>query len=192
MSGIWVVLVLAAVVASNYATNALGSQFYGKSTVKIYDLMHENIPDLSAYSELNDLLVAGLAASVIFVPQPLRILTEFADSFLLILIIRCFTIVSTILPKESGCQPQNSWIQLLKGQCYDKIFSGHISFVFLATLIYLRENLISFPVFILLNVVQASSILLTRSHYTVDVILGVVITYLVWKSKLRLSSFFRS
>lgn len=178
----WIVLILSILLLSNYCTNELGKKFYGKqeTEVKIYDILHENTPDLHDWKECNDIIVFGLVLSVFFIANPFPIVKEFLGKFLIIMLIRALTIVSTILPKHERCDPQQSWIQMIKGQCYDKVFSGHISFVLLSTLIFLRENIISVPSFLALNTAQFASIILTRSHYTVDVILGVVITYLVY------------
>jgi hypothetical protein len=174
--------ILTVLLLSNYCTNELGKNFYAKqeTEVKIYDILHENTPDLHNWREFNDLIVVGLIVSAFFIPKPFPIVKEFLGKFLLIMLVRALTIVSTILPKHEQCDPKNTWIQMVKGQCYDKVFSGHMSFVLLATLILLRENIISLSTFFLLNIAQFSSIILTRSHYTVDVILGIVITYLVY------------
>jgi hypothetical protein len=72
------------------------------------------------------------------------------------------------------------------GGCYDKIFSGHTSFVTLATLNLLDARVISAPAFWFTNLLNAALILLTRAHYTVDVILGFVISYLVFDGEYRL------
>jgi len=108
------------------------------------------------------------------------ILKEFFGKFLIILLVRALTIVSTILPKHEKCDDNLNWYDYIRGQCYDKVFSGHISFVLLLCLIMLREKILSVPTFFAILTTQFASIILTRSHYTVDVILGIVITYLVY------------
>jgi hypothetical protein len=99
---------------------------------------------------------------------------------IVILFIRALTTLSTILPKHEDCVEPDLMTLMLGGGCYDKVFSGHMSFVALFTLILLEHKNISLPMFVGLNVLQAAIILLARTHYTVDVILGFVITYLVY------------
>ena len=146
--------------------------------MEIFDILWSVTPDLHEYGKYNDIIGVGLLISFLFVPT--TIFKEFIGKFLLILLVRALTIVSTILPKHEKCDDNLTWLQMMKGQCYDKVFSGHTSFVLLATLIFLREGIINLPVFFALNLGQITSIILTRSHYTVDIILAIVITWLVY------------
>jgi hypothetical protein len=52
--------------------------------------------------------------------------------------------------------------------------------VLLATLIYLREGILGFPAFLGINIANMTGIILTRSHYTVDIVLAILITLLVY------------
>ena len=177
---LWVGLLLAFIFVSNYLTHVFGKQFYESQTNngKIFDILHEITPDLHDYRAYNDIILGLTIVSFFFVPFTL--IQEFLGKFILIMFVRALTIVSTILPKHEKCEPKLDWIQMVKGQCYDKVFSGHTAFVLLATLIFLREGIIGLPMFFLVNLLNMTSIILTRSHYTIDIILAVVITYLVY------------
>ena len=179
---LWVGIILTIIFLSNIYTHELGKWFYEqkKSEGKVFDILHEITPDLHDYKAFNDVILVGTIVSFLFVPNSLALIKEFAGKFLLIMLVRALTIVSTILPKHQKCESNLTWIHYIKGQCYDKVFSGHTAFVLLATLIYLREGILSFPVFLAINFANWSSILLTRSHYTVDIILAIVITLLVY------------
>jgi hypothetical protein len=179
-NSIWIGVVFLILLLSNYFTHELGKTFYKgeQANSKIFDVLWSVTPDMHEYGKYNDIIVIGLLISFLFVPT--MIFKEFIGKFLLILLVRALTIVSTILPKHEKCDDNLSWLQMMKGQCYDKVFSGHTSFVLLATLIFLREGIISLPVFFALNLGQITSIILTRSHYTVDIILAIVITWLVY------------
>ena len=89
-------------------------------------------------------------------------------------------LLSTVLPKHEKCTRRFSWSNCFKGQCYDKSFSGHTALVFLACLIFLREGIIPFWALCLIMTTQISLILLTRSHYTIDVVIALLFTYLVY------------
>lgn len=179
-NSIWIGVIICILFFSNYFTHELGKTFYKgeQANSKIFDTLWSITPDLHEYSKFNDIFVVGLLISFLFVPT--SIFKEFIGKFLLILLVRALTIVTTILPKHEKCNDDLTWLQMMKGQCYDKVFSGHTSFVLLATLIFLREGFISLPVFFALNLAQITSIILTRSHYTVDIVLAVVITWLVY------------
>jgi hypothetical protein len=178
----WLLLILGFLLFSNYCTNELGKNFYGYKweETKIYDILHENTPDLNEWKEVNDFIPIALIISTFFIRNPTPLIKEFLGKYLLIMAFRAITMMSTILPKHEHCDTKLTWINMIKGHCYDKVFSGHMSFVFLATLIYLREGILSLPMFFAINVAQFLSIILTRSHYTVDVLLALFITYLVY------------
>jgi hypothetical protein len=55
-----------------------------------------------------------------------------------------------------------------------------MSFTLLASLIYLREDIISPLQFWATNIFEFLAIAVTRAHYTVDLIVAFVITYLVY------------
>jgi hypothetical protein len=179
---LWLFALIAFIFFSNYATHYLGKWHYehNEPNGKIFDILHHITPDLQKYAMYNDTILVITMISFLFVPNSVSILKEFLGKFILIMFVRALTIMSTILPKQDGCSSELTWMNMFKGQCYDKVFSGHTAFVLLATLIYLRENIISFPAFLGINLANITSIILTRSHYTIDVILAVVITYLVY------------
>jgi len=179
---LWVGLILTIIFLSNLYTHELGKWFYehNDSNGKVFDILHQITPDLHDHKPYNDISLVATIVSFLFVPNSLAIIKEFAGKFLLIMFVRALTIISTILPKHEKCPSELKWYHYIKGQCYDKVFSGHTAFVLLATLIYLREGILSFPVFMAINVANWASIILTRSHYTIDIILAIVITVLVY------------
>ncbi len=179
----WILAVLVVIGISNYCTHMFGKTFYQKEEnkdVKIFDLLWHITPDLHQYRVVNDLLPLGLFLFFLMVPNVGPLLKEFFGKFLIILLVRALTIVSTILPKHEKCNDNLNWHDYILGQCYDKVFSGHISFVLLICLILLREGILSLPTFFAIVGAQFATIILSRSHYTVDVVLGIVITYLVY------------
>jgi hypothetical protein len=179
---LWVLFLSSIIVTSNYWTHELGMAFYDKTenNGKVFDLLHAVTPDFSNFKPYNDIIVSVVAFSFLFVPKGVTLFKEFATKFILIMVIRALTTISTILPKHEKCDSTPQWSRYIRGQCYDKVFSGHTSFVLLATLIYLREGVLGFPAFLGINLANITSIILTRSHYTVDIVLAVLITLLVY------------
>jgi hypothetical protein len=178
----WIGFLVGTIFLSNYLTHQWGKNFYEGQVRdgEVFDILHQITPDLHSWYGLNDIVLGLILVSFIFIPNNVSILEEFVAKFLLIMFVRALTIVSTILPKHKQCESKLGWIQMIKGQCYDKVFSGHTAFVLLATLIYQREGIIGWPLFFGLNIFNILSIILVRAHYTIDIILAIVITYLVY------------
>ena len=179
---LWVLFLTSIIVTSNYWTHELGMAFYDntKNNGKVFDLLHSITPDMSDWKPYNDVIVSLVALSFFIIPNGMTIFKEFATKFILIMVIRALTTISTILPKHEKCDATPRWSRFIKGQCYDKVFSGHTSFVLLATLIFLREGILGWPAFLAINLANITGIILSRSHYTVDIVLAILITLLVY------------
>ena len=176
---LFVVLLYIVVFAVNYSIQVIGDIHY-KEKDDIFDLVWKYTPDLYEYNQLTNIPPLIILLSLFFIPRGNSILVEFFLKFLLILLIRALTTISTILPKHEKCEHEINLTNILSGGCYDKIFSGHTAFVALFTMIFYRENIINSWQFWLINLFNMGLITITRSHYTVDVILGFIITYLVY------------
>lgn len=174
-------IIVAVIISSNYISHKIGSNYYKKNTSnKIHDLLHDFLPDLYNYHYIIDLIgLAVIIPAFFYFNDSLTI--EFLTKFLIIMFIRAFTVISTVLPKYENCDETFTFRSFFLGGCYDKIFSGHTSFILLLTLIYWREHLINGATLLGINFVNILAILLTRSHYTVDVILAVFVTTTIFK-----------
>ena len=163
----YVPLIVGILLTSNISTHILGTNYYKNRVIEIYDIVHQNTPDLYEFE---------------YVVDGSKVFYEFSGKMLLLLLLRSITIFPTLFPKHKNCCCSStlSWYQLVRGQCYDKIFSGHMCFTLLGTLYFLREGFITPFSFGLLNSFAAATIIITRSHYTVDVILAFIITYFVF------------
>lgn len=181
---VYLLFILALIQFSTYFTNWFGKQYYEKElrVNQIFDLFHEYTPDLHEYELIINIIPFFLLACLVFCGLNLASLKEFAWKLLLIYILRALTVIITILPKHEKCDynVKTFSMSMFIGGCYDKVFSGHMALTFLATLIYYREKIISTSTFVGLNVIEAILILITRAHYSLDVLLAVLITYLVY------------
>jgi len=177
---IYLIIILLIIFISNYAVLKLGSEYYNNSEpIELFDIFHSILPDLHAYHTIVDIIGLVLLISLFFVSNT-TITTEFLAKFTIIMFIRAFTTISTILPKHSICDETITTHSLLLGGCYDKIFSGHTSFTLLLTLLYYREHIINLPLLIGINATNILAILATRSHYTVDVLLAIFVTTTIY------------
>ena len=184
-TGLYICLLIGVVLFGSYIVDEIGVYFYEKqehTQTKIFDLIHEFTPDLHEHEVLVNVIPVIILVSFFLMKQPsgFELAKEFTGKFLILLSIRTLMLLSTVLPKHEKCTRRFSWSNCFKGQCYDKSFSGHTALVFLACLIFLREGLIPFWLLCLIMTTQISLILLTRSHYTIDVVIALLFTYLVY------------
>jgi hypothetical protein len=174
-------IIVGVIIASNYISHIIGSNYYkdNKSNT-IHDLLQDVLPDYHNFHFIIDIIgLAVLIPAFFFFNETLTI--EFLTKFLIIMFIRAFTVISTVLPKYENCDETFTFRSFFLGGCYDKIFSGHTSFILLLTLMYWKEHIINGLTLFGINFVNILAILLTRSHYTVDVILAVFVTTTVFK-----------
>jgi hypothetical protein len=172
------IFVLGIISASHYWTYHLGKKFYASPKHhEVFDLFHSVTPDLQELKKYNDVIALTLIGSLIFFPA---LITEALDKILLVMLLRSITILSTILPKYKEREDHEfKWVSFLTGHEYDKIFSGHTAVVLLITLIMYREVIISLPLLVFINGLNITLILVTRSHYSVDIVVACMITYFV-------------
>ena len=98
--------------------------------------------------------------------------------FGIVLVIRGISISLTQLPHTTEPNRSRSLIDsCLFGGDYDKIFSGHTAFIVISTMLLVKYGVWPTAMYVL-PVVVALLLVQTRSHYTVDVFLGAVISFL--------------
>ena len=178
----YIITIILFIYGIQYIIQTSGDSHYSKNN-KIFDLIHSNTFDFSKYTWVINIIPLSLLAYIVFGSKQSNLLSEFFYKFLLILILRAIIAVSTILPKHEKCEVKYDIQFILEGGCYEKLFSGHTAIVTLLTLMFAREKYISLSSFWILNGVNMALIILTHAHYTADVLLGFIITYLVYDKK---------
>ena len=186
----YIIIIITAIVLHFLCTRFVwktGTMHYTtNNSTNIYDIIHNNTPDYSRFNYTKNwylllfiipvVLNAGLITS--------SIVLEFVIKFCIILIFRSIFMVTTILPKQNGCSVKNLGLfdMTIGGTCYDKILSGHFAFGLLLTLIMFKYDFVKpkyYYYFVVLNVIHAIILTVTRSHYTLDVILALCVTLIV-------------
>lgn len=159
-----------------------------KTNPKVYDISHRFLPD---YSDNKNIILLKDVFTLVSSLSPFLIIRngsafkDYLSYYIVIILIRCVFINSTILPKTKHCHVK-SYIDM-SNSCYDKIFSGHFTTLFLATLIFYKYSIITnVYVLIIMNVVNALLILMTRSHYTVDIMVALITTLLVFTNEIKI------
>lgn len=154
----------------------------------IYDIVHNNTTDYSQYNYTKNwfMIFFLLPIFINFDKVSSAFLIELVIKFCLIVIIRSLTMASTILPRQNGCEVKNLGLfnMTIGGTCYDKMFSGHFALGFLITLMLFKYNIVrpttnNLIYFFVINAVHALILTITRSHYSMDVVVAFFITFLV-------------
>lgn len=175
---------------TNFYENELGHKEINCN--QIYDIIQNNTPDYSMYNYDKNwyLLVFIIPIILNYSVIPYTFYNEFLYKFLIIILIRALVIPLTILPKNCKCQiitDSNGQLDLFNktigGGCYDKLLSGHIAFSLLLTLLLIKYNILQgtfgISYAIITNLLHVFILTITRSHYTIDIVVGIFTTLLV-------------
>ena len=177
----------------NYTAQQNAMSFYdnrinnNKTNPKVYDIMHKHLPYWKNNYWLNN-LIGILTLIPLIYTNDINMYFDFGALLLIVNIIRDITINLTILPQNKECElhKRSYMFQGLLGACYDKIFSGHTAFVFLLTLLYNSYSVITnVPLLIVWNIFNALSILIIRSHYTIDIFVSFLVCYTVFTEYMK-------
>lgn len=161
--------------ASNYHTYLIG---ISQDNPPLKDCGHELLPNLSHYPYIRDIVLPFFVLPFILAfinkKNVMPCFFEFWHYFLIIITLKAITIFFTYIP------PSNTYCHLTRqlNHCYHQIFSGHNSFAFLSFLLYLKHDIVSF-LYIFLVICYSILILMTRCHYSVDIIVSYIIVYLL-------------
>jgi sphingomyelin synthase-related protein 1 len=158
-----------------------------KSNYKpLYDVIISNVPDLSKYNFIPNTLMFILSSFLIiplYIKPNYNVFISLFKYLSVIIFLRSITTSVTILPSiVNGCKFKMDLITFLNGHCIDKIFSGHTSASLLLVFLYNKYNIITsnlIYVLLFIQILLALSLILTKEHYTIDVILGYLITTMI-------------
>jgi len=173
----------------SYLTHLNGTSFYDqrikekKIIPKVFDIGHKYLPNLTDNIHLLSIInfSAVLTPFIVHFLMGYDILPEFMYYFAIVYLIRIITINSTILPKQKMCMDEFNFKSMFNGHCYDKIFSGHFASIFLLVLMVYKKNIFTnIPFLGIYLIINALSILMTRSHYTIDIIIASIVVMFVY------------
>lgn len=151
---------------------------------KLFDIGHEWIPYRSWSNTVVEILISLIFGSVIYLYffQEKHRIQPITDIFYLlsvIIFLRCIFFTVTLLPKsDKKCQHS-----FLFSSCNDLLFSGHTSKTLILLLVMHHYGLFS-PLqqnlYLLLFLAMVYFIVSSRIHYTIDVLLAILLTYFVY------------
>ena len=184
------IIIFIVFLVNNYNLNFIeniGEVFYSKNHEfpKIYDILHENCAHVDKFEYASDIISLILIIILIFLD--INMFYNYLGFIIVIFIIRIFTNMLTILPKNNLCVTSNSFS--FRGGCYDKVFSGHFASAFIASLILYKNNYINAILLVLINLINSLFIILSRNHYTLDIIMSFFVSLVIYQNNFNVCKF---
>lgn len=142
------------------------------------DIMHDFLPDLSKWVHVRDILLCILCVPILYIPNKVDFVIQCVQAFSIVVMIKAASIFFTFIP------PSNPDCQTKKyvNHCFHSSTSGHAALVVILGILYMKylAHFTAKKEIICVSILlYCLLILMTRAHYTVDVIQGVVVSTLI-------------
>lgn len=162
-------------------------KFYQKKEnhTKVQDIFHNIFPHFQHFEYASDILII-LVFSYLAIMN-FGLVYQLGGFVFTLLLLRQFIIQITVLPKNETCDVKDT--SMFRGGCYDKIFSAHFGIAMLTSLILFDNGLINKFVAIFINLLNALFILLSRNHYTIDIIVSIFVVIIIYQNNLNICDY---
>lgn len=158
-----------------------GNELELDSWPPLYDLIQHHTPNLQPYRILPEFLHLVPIAIFLYLvikhsnSNSVQALNKMLLVHSQLLVLRCICFAVTLLPDSS----QMCKITQFVGSCYDLIFSGHTTAMFLFTYLikeFFNIKPLTYFLLQLNNYITSFIIIACRNHYTIDVIISLLAT----------------
>lgn len=154
----------------------------------LFDIIHRLFPSMTDYYWLGDVLITLLVFFAAYVIYRKKLdVSVIILMVLMLFLIKCITTMVTILPDPSGyCVEKHGGKKTLKaiyGTCNDLMFSGHTGLAFL--ILFILQKNVSKTAFALLAMyvsILCFITVVTKNHYTIDVIVSFFVAFFVFNA----------
>ena len=168
--------------------NVISLKYLNHTDNNIRDLCHEYLPKIKY--RYQDALVPIIVTYMIYVlynTKKLYLLKDYGFLILILYIIRFIlhqvTILPTIKRDDENIQKKCTTKGInITGGCNDYIFSGHMTSIILPILFIMYATGKISIFLILYGILSGFTIIMTHEHYTVDVLLALIISILSFSS----------
>ena len=138
------------------------------------DVLHDILPDLSRWVYARDAILIFFMIPILFIKNKISFILEFWDRFMLIVAFKAICIFFTFLPPSNPDCAQKKYLN----HCFHNAVSGHTAFALLLAIMYTRYGLCNHSIYIL-TALYCIFILMTRAHYTKDILEAVIMVTLI-------------
>lgn len=158
---------------ANFYTYQIGTTIECTSK-PLHDVMHNILPDLSKYIYSRDIVLLLFFIPVIFITFKCEFIYDLWHYFMIIVTFKAISIFFTFLPPSNPDCHKKKYIN----HCYHNQLSGHAALCQLLAILYIKYGLCNNNIYIFV-IIYCILILLTRAHYTTDIIQALIITNLL-------------
>ncbi len=167
-------------------TYDLGMKIQLTNTLPLYDIIQQEFPNMQHLRFIPELLhVIPVISSIGFIAHnrnesSVLFLCSFLINHAILMLLRATFFSVTLLPDSSQMCTVSTHI----GSCFDLIFSGHSTIMYLCTYLindYFYISRTVYFIFHINNLLTCFLIIICRNHYTIDVLISIVLTYLIYK-----------
>lgn len=140
------------------------------------DVMHDILPDCSNHVHIRDIILILFFIPILFINKNVKtiFIEQLWYAFMIIVLIKAVCIFFTYIPSSFPYCGNNKYLN----HCHHIQVSGHASLCLILAFFYIKYNIFTEWVYVIVFL-YSIIILLTRAHYTFNVIEGLIITWLV-------------
>ena len=157
------------------------SKYLYNDNVILNDIGHSYIKNIP-YNDyiINIIPVILVVSSYIFLNDKVNVIIP---CMVVMLVLRMIANHLTILPKaDKSCNGTGNF----NGGCHDMMFSGHTAVVVFLCL-FLHKQYPSFALHgVILSFLQMILLIATRSHYSIDIFIGMLVAFLIFSNRIML------
>lgn len=155
------------------------AKFIKNDNTKIIDIVHNNFSVIK-YHYISDFLVF-LEVLFGFAKLDTYSIKEIFLIMSVIQVLRSICSISTILPPLKNYHDKIRFYGV-NGSGTEYIFSGHASYSAIFSLYLYSKNILGLYILFLYNFISQFLIIVSRNHYTIDVVLAWIITPLLYNN----------
>jgi hypothetical protein len=175
----------------NYVATRVGRDQFeaaGACRQPVMDVGHALVPQINLPLALTIGITLFWVPFVAMSSARTAIVQRIGLRVMLLFALRAITNVVTILPKQEACEAKFKWYMLFNGACYDKVFSGHSALAVLVSLALVTYGV--WPAWAGWTYTSGMVLMLlvSRGHYTVDIVLGLALAFMSWNMSLPWNS----
>ena len=138
----------------------------------LYDVLHDILPDWSKWVWIRDIVLLALwIPFIVFVTNKLDFLGKFINIYLWIILFKAILIFFTFIPPSNKDCHQKRYLN----HCYHNAVSGHAAMAAILILLYKTSFNTSSLISYMLIMAYSILILITRAHYTKDILEALIL-----------------
>jgi hypothetical protein len=143
----------------------------------LQDVMHTLLPDLSHWVHIRDIVFTFFFIPIIYIHNKLAFFYDVWDNFMIIVLIKAVCIFFTFIPPSNPLCEEKKYLN----HCFHSSTSGHASLCLLLFLMYIKHGVFTNYQLQVYTIVflYCLLILMTRAHYTVDILQAIIVTTLI-------------